>query len=185
MRAALLLLAALTPAGCKREIRELRPDPAVVAAMGQVAVMPGGIAGAPPRVLQVQGQPNETNAYQLSQGKRLYAWFNCAGCHAEGGGGSGPALLDGWWRYGPDQVSVFQSIHEGRPNGMPSYRDRLTTDQIWQLVGYVRTIGASSGKTAAPGRNDAMQSRPAESRGPAAADIGPPPSRPAGLPAAP
>jgi cytochrome c oxidase cbb3-type subunit 3 len=50
---------------------------------------------------------------------------------------------------------------------MPAFRDRLTTEQIWQLAGYVQTIGAYSAKTAAPARDDAMQSRPAENRAPA------------------
>ena len=57
---------------------------------------------------------------------------------------SGPALTDGWWRYGPDAVTVFVSIRDGRPNGMPAFRDKLTTEQIWQLTGYVRSVGAYS-----------------------------------------
>jgi cytochrome c oxidase cbb3-type subunit 3 len=38
----------------------------------------------------------------------------------------------------------------------------------------VQTIGMYSAKIAAPSRNDEMQSRPSESRGPAGADIGSP-----------
>ena len=74
-----------------------------------------------PRVFVAQGSPYENNAYQLGQGKRLYDWFNCKGCHANGGGASGPALIDGWWRYGPDPVSIFLSIRDGRPHGMPAF----------------------------------------------------------------
>ncbi len=173
-RAALLCLVAL--AGCDREKRDLRTDPPTIQALDEVATMPDGIGGAPPDVEVAAGKPYEANAYQLSQGKRLYEWFNCTGCHANGGGGAGPAFLDGWWRYGPDTVSIFVSIRDGRPRGMPAFRDKLTTDQIWQLAGYVQSIGLYGGETAAPSRNDEMQSRPAESRGPAAADI-PPPSR--------
>ena len=66
--------------------------------------MPGGINGTPPEVDRALGHPSQTNAYELSQGKRLYGWFNCAGCHADGGGRLGPALMDGWWRYGADPV---------------------------------------------------------------------------------
>jgi cytochrome c oxidase cbb3-type subunit 3 len=114
------------------------------------------------------GDPYENNAWELNQGKRLYTWFNCKGCHADGGGASGPALMRGWWRYGPDEVSIFLSIRDGRPNGMPPFGGRLTTEQIWELTGYVRTIGAWSGKTAAPSRNDEMHGRPSENRAPAA-----------------
>jgi cytochrome c oxidase cbb3-type subunit 3 len=175
-----LMFALIVPAlaGCKREVRELRTDPPVADALDRVAPMPNRIGGAPPVVLSAMNMPYENNAWQLNQGKQLYTWFNCVGCHAHGGGASGPALMNGWWRYGPDVVSVYLSIRDGRPNGMPAFRDRLTPDQIWQLTGYVRTIGAYTGKTAAPGRNDEMQSRPAENRAPAASALAPPPAQP-------
>jgi cytochrome c oxidase cbb3-type subunit III len=172
-----LILGMTILAGCKREIRDLRADPPVSAALNDVKPMANRINGAIPVVTPALGDPYENNAWQLSQGKRLYTWFNCKGCHADGGGGIAPALLDGWWRYGPDRVSVFLSIRDGGPNGMPAFGDHLTTEQIWQLTGYVRTVGAWSGKTAAPSRNDEMQSRPSENRAPAAADLTSPPSR--------
>nr|WP_246736238.1 c-type cytochrome [Enterovirga sp. DB1703] len=164
-------------AGCQREERDLRLDPPVTAALDQVAPMANAVGGAPPDVLGALGEPYEGNAYNLSEGKRLYSWFNCKGCHADGGGASGPALLDGWWRYGSDPVSLFVTLRDGRQNGMPAYGDKLTTEQIWQLVGYLRTVGVSSASFAAPSRNDEMQSRPAENRAPASAELGTPPSR--------
>jgi cytochrome c oxidase cbb3-type subunit III len=170
----LVIVIVLPFCACKREERSLRTDPPVAAALEKVVVMPGGIDGTPPKVDRALGHPSETNAYQLSQGKRLYVWFNCTGCHANGGGAFGPALMDGWWRYGPDPVSIFVSIRDGRPNGMPAFANRLTTDQIWQLTGYIQTIGAMSAQTAAPNRNDDMQTRPAENRAPAAAKLPPP-----------
>ena len=87
----------------------------------------GAGPGTPPEVDRALGHPSQTNAYELSQSKRLYTWFNCEGCHADGGGAFGPALMDGWWRYGPDPVSIFVSIREGRPRGMPAFANRLTT----------------------------------------------------------
>jgi cytochrome c oxidase cbb3-type subunit 3 len=164
-RATIALLLLLT--ACKREEREFRSDPPVAAALDEVAVMPGGISGAPPAVDRAQGHPFAANAYQLSEGKRLYDWFNCSGCHAKGGGASGPAFTDAWWRYGPDSVSVFVSIRDGRPRGMPAFRNKLTSEQTWQLAYYVRTLGALSPSTAAPSRNDDTHARPAENRGPA------------------
>jgi cytochrome c oxidase cbb3-type subunit III len=172
-----LLLALLALVACKRETRDLRTDPPVQAALDGVRLMPIGIAGTPPRVIAVQGEPFEGNAYQLNQGKRLYDWFNCKGCHANGGGLTGPALTDGWWRYGSDAASIYVSLRDGRPNGMPAFGNRMTTDQLWQLAGYIRSVGAYRGKTAYPSRNDEMQSRPAENRAPATADIAVPPSR--------
>jgi len=166
-----VIVALAVLAGCKRESRALRTDPPVAEALNHVLPMTDRIGGAVPRVLPATGEPYDSNAWELNQGKRLYTWFNCKTCHADGGGASGPALMHGWWRYGPDQVSVFLSIRDGRPNGMPAFGDRMTTEQIWELTGYVRTIGAYSGKTAAPSRNDEMHARPSENRAPAATDI--------------
>jgi cytochrome c oxidase cbb3-type subunit 3 len=175
VRASLCLaLMPLLLAACEREQRSLRTPPAIVAALDHVRLMANRIGGATPPVLTNLGHPYENNAYQLSQGKRLYTWFNCKGCHADGGGNTGPALMDGWWRYGPDPASIFATIRDGRPHGMPSFGDKMTTDQIWQLAGYVRTIGAMSAKTAAPSRNDDLQSRPAENRAPATGGPTPP-----------
>jgi cytochrome c oxidase cbb3-type subunit III len=154
--------------GCAREQRELRVDPPVASALSHLAVMPGGIGGAPPQVYTALDKPYISNAYELSQGKRLYSWFGCADCHGDGRGGKGPPLLDGWWQYGPDVVSIFQSIRDGRPGGMPAFGRQLSTEQIWQLTGYIQTLGAYSAKTAAPSRDDARVERPAENRAPAA-----------------
>jgi cytochrome c oxidase cbb3-type subunit 3 len=178
--AASLLAVAVIAAGCQREERQLRLDPPVAAALERVSLMPNKIGGAPPPVYTALERPYEVNAYNLSQGKRLYSWFGCKACHGDGEGGAGPAFLDGWWLYGPQMVSIFSSIRDGRPHGMPPFRDKMTTEQIWQLAGYVQTIGAYSAKTAAPGRNDERQTRPAENRAPAAAafDEGPTPAHP-------
>lgn len=164
----ILLVMAAVLSACKREERELRLNPPLAAAFDEVKLMSNGISGAPPQVYFALGQPYEANAYNLSEGKRLYTWFGCQECHREGEGGVGPAFLDGWWLYGPEIHSIFASIRDGRPHGMPPFRDKMTTEEIWQLAGYVRTIGAYSAGTAAPGRDDAKQTRPAENRAPAA-----------------
>ena len=165
--AAIALGLASAALGWLREHRELRLDPPVAADLDGFRLMPNGISGTPPESYFALGKPYETDAYNLSQGKRLYAWFGCAECHGDGSGGAGPSFLDGWWLYGPEIVSIVASIRDGRPHGMPAFRDRMTTEQIWQLAGYVQTIGAYKVKVAAPGRNDDNHTRPAENRGPA------------------
>jgi cytochrome c oxidase cbb3-type subunit 3 len=178
MRILMVMLSlAIVTAGCQREERELRLDPPLAAALDNIALMPNRISGAPPEVYFAMNKPYEANAYSLNQGKRLYSWFGCKACHGDGQGGAGPAFLDGWWNYGPEMVSIFASIRDGRPHGMPAFNDKMTTEQIWQLAGYVQTIGAYSAKTAAPSRNDEKQTRPAENRAPAAIgfDQGPTP----------
>jgi cytochrome c oxidase cbb3-type subunit 3 len=166
-RMAILVSAILALAGCEREERRTRVDPPIAAALDAIAVMPNGIGGRPPEVHAAMGTPYRSNAYQLSQGKQLYEWFGCPSCHGDGQGGSGPSLIDGWWEYGPDLVSIYSSIRDGRPHGMPSFRSRLTNDQLWQLAGYIQVLGAYSADTAAPSRSDRPQTRPAENRAPA------------------
>lgn len=110
-----------------------------------------------------EGISNEQNAYGLSEGKRLFSAYNCNGCHSLGGGGMGPALMDEKWLYGGKPEEIFSTIVSGRPNGMPSFRDRIPEAQIWQLTAYVRSMGGGVRKDAAPTRDDHMQGRPPES----------------------
>jgi cytochrome c oxidase cbb3-type subunit III len=102
----------------------------------------------------------EENAYAMSQGQRLYMAFNCAGCHANGGGGMGPPLMDRKWAYGSNPEQVFSSIVQGRPNGMPAWGSRIPEYQIWQLVAYVRSMSGLASAAAAPSRSDHMKGPP-------------------------
>ncbi|MFD1725801.1 c-type cytochrome [Rhizobium viscosum] len=163
----LLLVGGSALLGRARQVRELRQDPPIAADLDRYRLMPNGISGTPPEVYFALGKPYETDAYNLSQGKRLYSWFDCQTCHGDGRGGIGPSFLDGWWLYGPEIVSIVASIRDGRPHGMPAFGNRMTIEQIWQLAGYVQTIGAYTGKAAATGRNDGSHTRPAENRTPA------------------
>ena len=96
------------------------------------------------------------NAYHLGQGQKLYVWMNCAGCHAHGGGGMGPPLRDDEWRYGGSMEEMVATILDGRPNGMPAFRDRITEEQAWQLATFVRAMSARSRQDILPGRADEM-----------------------------
>jgi cytochrome c oxidase cbb3-type subunit 3 len=153
-----LLLASLSLVGCDREQRAFDGPPQSVAGPpletqsplkpGQGVTMPSG------RLSLFNG-----NAWAISEGKRLFTHFNCSGCHANGGGGIGPALMDDEWIYGFDGATVFASIVEGRPNGMPSFRGKITEDQLWQIVAYVESMSGHSPLDSLPGRNDHMNAR--------------------------
>ena len=94
------------------------------------------------------------NAYHLAQGQRLYAWMNCAGCHAHGGGGMGPPLRDDEWRYGGSMEQMVATILDGRPHGMPAFRDKITEDQAWQLATFVRAMSGRARQDMLAGRAD-------------------------------
>lgn len=145
-----LLLAALALGGCEREARKFEP--------------PGPDTEALEKNTTVEMVKRyERNAYALATGKRLWGWYNCDGCHANGGGGSGPALMDDVWIYGGDAQAIYRSIAEGRPNGMPAYAGRVPKDQLWQLTAYVRSLAALAPQGAAPNRDDAFLTRTPES----------------------
>jgi cytochrome c oxidase cbb3-type subunit 3 len=156
---AVAVLAALALPGCEREERDFRGRAAAApaAAVRETELQPGP----PTRQVAVRG-PYEGNAYGVSEGKRLYNQFNCSGCHFQGGGGIGPPLMDSQWIYGSAPENIFETIVEGRPNGMPAFRGKLGTDQVWQLVAYVRSMSGLLAKDVASGRNDDMQVRSQE-----------------------
>jgi cytochrome c oxidase cbb3-type subunit 3 len=162
-----LLAAALTAVlvsigGCQREKRQFQPSPADESAPLQIRTTDLQAGQATPLQPDARRALYENNAYNLSEGKRLYQWFNCVGCHAHGGGDSGPPLMDNQWRYGGEIEQIYATIQQGRPNGMPAFGGKIPDQQIWQLAGYVRSMSGNLSRTASPGRNDEMQSSPPE-----------------------
>jgi cytochrome c oxidase cbb3-type subunit 3 len=80
------------------------------------------------------------NADAVNTGKRLFQQYNCSGCHSNGGGGMGPDLMDDEWIYGSRLEQIHQTLVDGRPNGMPSWGDKVPDQQLWQLAAYVRSM---------------------------------------------
>jgi cytochrome c oxidase cbb3-type subunit 3 len=155
----------LALASCEREQREFRVAPPAAAKVNTVTLSELH-PGSPPPPKEGKG-PYDANAFAIAEGKRLYEWFNCVGCHFHGGGGIGPALMDDQWIYGSDPANIFASIVEGRPNGMPSFRGKIPDVQVWQLVAYVRSFSGLVPQAAAPARSDHMNAQPSEPSTPA------------------
>src|ERR1700749_2146329 len=156
-----MVVLALVSAACKREQRAFQTQHPVVR-----TVTPETVTHlAPGASLSVHDVKNdyEDNAYAVSEGKRLFAAYNCNGCHSMGGGGMGPPLMDKNWLYGGKPEEVFSTIVAGRPNGMPSFGGRIPDFQIWQLAAYVRSMSGQLSKSTAPSRDDHLQGKPPES----------------------
>jgi len=155
---------------CKREERTFRvPAPSAnpVYSVQLVTLRPGTTqpAGAPPTTQPATPSPPinnsyEENAYALTEGQRLYNAYNCSGCHAHGGGGIGPPLMDDLWVYGYQPEQIYSTIVQGRPNGMPSFMGRIPDYQLWQLVAFVRSMSGQAKQDASPGREDHMKGAP-------------------------
>jgi cytochrome c oxidase cbb3-type subunit 3 len=139
------LLVVLLVAGCSTPAPEARVRDTLVAEplsgvrLGDLVAGPGG----PNQPIE---NPYANDKAALAEGRYLYNSFNCAGCHGEaGGGGIGPPLADTQWIYGGSDASIYATIIQGRPNGMPAFGPQLTGDPVWKLAAFVRSLSAEHG----------------------------------------
>jgi cytochrome c oxidase cbb3-type subunit III len=157
---ALALALALALTACEREQRRFSgpapgASPAVLEPQSSLVPGPPPLGGSP---LDPSLPGYVETAYDISEGRALFKAFNCAGCHASGGGGGmGLPLIDDGWRYGSAPGDVAVSIVAGRPDGMPSYRGKLAQPQLYQLVAFVRALGGLVRTDAQSARDDHAQ----------------------------
>ena len=163
-RCLLMVCAASVIAGCQRtgersEISETASTTASSTAQGQNSPSHLLVAGDSLRFIEhpenlPAGFPSQTkallvtNPYEgnkraITVGGQLFIGYNCLDCHgAEGSGAMGPSFQDGRWHFGGSPGEVFESIYQGRPDGMPAWGGRITNDQIWMLTAYVRSLAS-------------------------------------------
>ena len=151
----------LSFSACKREQRQFStPSSTFKPYEITLSEIHPGSAGLPQPVTN----QSDERAYDTNEGKRLFVQYNCSGCHFNGGGGIGPALMDAQWIYGDQPQNIYATIIEGRPNGMPSFRQKIPDAQVWQITAYVRSMSGQLRKDVAPTRNDDMNARRSEQR---------------------
>ena len=144
--------------GCQRETRQLQSTPS-----DRVRAIPVRVSALQPGPMMLTAPVRngyEGNAYAISEGERLYEWYHCSGCHSQGGGGIGPALMDSVWTYGGAPGQIYASIVQGRPNGMPSFGGHIPEAQVWEIVAFVRSLSGMQPKSATPSRSDHLPTRP-------------------------
>lgn len=129
--------AALALAACQGPPRS---DPALSKATAPLPTIstlyPGGAPPSPPQDFSAFAN----DPTHIANGKRLFAAYNCNGCHFNGGGGIGPAFMDQRWTYGGGLEQIHASIAEGRPNGMPVWGRKIPDAQIWEIAAYVHSL---------------------------------------------
>jgi PQQ-dependent dehydrogenase (methanol/ethanol family) len=95
--------------------------------------------------------PLGDNPAAIAEGQRLYDQ-TCQSCHAPAGRGDrGPALDTATFARGNEDGDLFHAIRDGiAGTQMPPFR-RLTDQQVWQLVSYIRSLsrGGSAASAAA------------------------------------
>ena len=87
--------------------------------------------------------PYEGDASAVATGAKLFVGYNCVDCHGvDGSGAMGPSLADGRWHFGGSPGAIYESIAQGRPDGMPAWGSLIGSSQIWQLTAYVQSLQA-------------------------------------------
>ena len=122
--------------GCGRPPGDLAASSAPPPIFTPVGPVPGPTEN-PPRVQN----PYAKDRGAMGEGRQLFVRFNCSGCHGgRAGGGMGPSLRDVDWLYGSTDAQIFSSIAQGRAHGMPAWGTKISEDQIWKLVAYVKSL---------------------------------------------
>lgn len=125
-------------AGCDSDRSDPRAQPASGEHVRTSTLVPGGLHA---DTGVDRPNPYSGDARAIREGERLFGWFNCSGCHAGGGGGMGPPLMDREWIYGQRPSQLYDSIVSGRPNGMPAFGSMIPPQQVWALIAYIETMG--------------------------------------------
>src|SRR5712692_7354351 len=82
-------------------------------------------------------EPGGGGAAKSGPGYSIYV-ANCARCHGtDGEGGQGPKLAGTVTKDFPDIEQQITLVEEGR-GGMPSFKGKLSADEIRQVVEYTR-----------------------------------------------
>jgi mono/diheme cytochrome c family protein len=94
----------------------------------------------------------------IAAGKTLYD-TQCSSCHGAAGKGDGKMaammnppkpsdLTDANWKHGSTDGEIFTVISEGsKGTGMRGYASRMKTEDIWNVVNYLRTLGPQAHKS--------------------------------------
>lgn len=151
--AAFAMTAMLPGLGACRKARGANINDALPAALlptasGVAALPEGPYPGvAVSAIEQTATNPYGSDSAAVKRGEQLFLGMNCSGCHGQDAktGIFAPNLTDSYWRYGGSDADVFNSIYEGRARGMPAWGAALSTNQIWELVAYIRSLGGMTG----------------------------------------
>lgn len=135
--AVVLCLVTVFGAGCRRA-----PTPVAASGTSAASIPVGPIpGGGNPQLAHYLLNPMASDPVAIQDGRRLFNWYNCSGCHGgHAGGGMGPSLRDDVWIYGNRDDQIFDSIAQGRANGMPAWGSKIPQQQIWELVAYIKTM---------------------------------------------
>ncbi len=95
-------------------------------------------------VFSCQKKAEETKTTKeavIDEGAKIFI-ERCSACHGpEGKGDIGPDLTDSEWKYGGTDEDLFETISNGRPGGMPAWKNELSEKKIRKVISYIRELG--------------------------------------------
>lgn len=132
----------------------------IVAAAGSIVLYSTRDWNVPEAARNLQNPVPPTDN-SIREGMTSYS-THCQSCHGERGDGKGPraeklsiAPTDFTDARAMGRITdgeLFWKISHGR-RPMPAFQDKLTEQERWQLVDYIRVLARKSGGGAAPGLN--------------------------------
>ena len=96
------------------------------------------------QVADVLKNPFAGDPTAVAAGKKLFDQ-TCQACHgADARGDRGPALAAGKFQQGSEDDQIFSNIRNGiKGTQMPPFPS-LSSDNIWQIITYIRSLGAAA-----------------------------------------
>lgn len=87
---------------------------------------------------------NLSDADGIAAGKAFFTQ-SCVACHAaDGGGGIGPNLTDGYWIHGGSLTDIYRTIKQGYPEkGMQSWQAVYSPMQIKHLASFLKSLAGT------------------------------------------
>lgn len=86
----------------------------------------------------------------ITEGKTLYL-RTCTPCHGIDGKATVDVVADATdltspklYKSGVSEGEIFRSIRDGAGETMPPFKSQLSTDEIWNLVNYIRSLWPES-----------------------------------------
>jgi len=94
-----------------------------------------------------EGEPKAVSTHEegdtkhlVKEGKEVFA-ERCASCHGpDGKGGIGPDLTGKSFKYGRTAPEVTLSVMDGRPGGMPGFKNDLSREKLEGVVQFVLSL---------------------------------------------
>nr|MBI3613236.1 c-type cytochrome [Nitrospirota bacterium] len=106
---------------------------------------------------RAMANPLPDSSETIEKGKALYEGKGaCVNCHGKSGQGDGPAAMrldpsprnfhhHGFWRHRTEGELFWVIKHGSAGTSMIGFGNVLSDDEIWSLIGYLRTFSGSHG----------------------------------------